>query len=290
MRIFGITLITAIVFAATAYAQESDTIVPDSSAAGEVPSRWTKSWAFNLNGNQAMYRDWSEGGVNSLAFTSFTIFRIRYEGDKFANTSRVNLRFGQTRLEDSGLEKTEDMIRISNKIEYFLSTNKVSAYAEVAFRTQFARGFDVGTGELISDFMSPGYITESLGFSFQPNEQFSAQVGVASKQTFVENDKLDGFYGLGEDEDVRSEGGIDIVVEYQKEVFENFSYTMELNTFTNLLIPVSSTDVIMFNRFTGKINSFMSSMLELSFMYDDDFSRLLQVKQMVALGFSIQIL
>ncbi|MFN1835300.1 DUF3078 domain-containing protein [Balneola sp. MJW-20] len=286
-------MILSSVTAVSVYGQEADSLqasAPDSSAAVVVPSRWTKSWVFNLNGNQATYRDWSEGGVNSLAFSTFTIFRLRYAGKKFGNTTRLNLRFGQTRLEDSGLEKTEDMIRISNKTEYFLTTEQVSAFAEVAFRTQFAKGFDEETGDLISNFMSPGYITESLGLSFQPNENFSAQMGMALKQTFVNADTLDSLYGLGEDEDFRSEGGIDVVIEFQKEVFKNFTYTAEFNSFTNLLIPIRSTDVIMFNRFTGKINSFMSSMIEFSFMYDDDYSSLLQVKQVVTLGFNIQIL
>lgn len=293
MRILGTLSILILLSSTTVYGQSGagkKGVPSDTSKTAKEPSPWTKTWGFNVNGNQAFYRDWSEGGVNSLAFSAFTDFRIRYTGEKSANTSRINLRFGQTRLQDTGLEKTEDMIRVSNKTEYFLTSEKFTAFGEVAFRTQFAKGFHEKTGELISEFMSPGFITESLGLSWQPGERLSAQGGMALRQTIVRSDSLSSVYGIDDGGNFRSEGGIDISIEYSQPIFENFTYNMELNTFTNLLIPVTETDVIMFNRFTGEINSFMSSMLEISFMYDNDFSSVLQIKQMVALGFNIQIL
>ncbi|MCR9133048.1 MAG: DUF3078 domain-containing protein [bacterium] len=262
----------------------------DSTQTEEEVNPWTKSWVFSLTGNQAEYNNWSRGGVNSTAFTASTLFRAKYTGSEYSNTTRVNLRFGQINQEGQGVEKTEDMIRISNKTDYFLTTTVWSAFAEIAFRTQFTKGFDEETGEIISDFMSPGYITESLGISYQPVDYFSTQLGVGLKQTFVQTDGLDQFYGLGEDEDIRSEGGITFALDYKKEIFKNFTYETELSTFTNLLIPITSTDVIMTNIFTGKINNFMTSSLEMSFIYDDDFSDRLQTMRIISLGIQIQIL
>lgn len=253
-------------------------------------SQWTKSWVVNLNGNQASYKNWSQGGVNSVSFLASTLFRVKYQSEKYSNTSRINLRFGQVDQDGIGIQKTEDLIRLSNKTDYFLHDSDWSAFFELAFRTQFAEGFDDGTGDLISDFMSPGYFTETLGISYQPVDYFSSQFGLALKQTTVEADGLDKFYGLGEDEDVRSEGGLSFSFDFEKELFKNFTYQTEFNSFTNLLIPIKSTDIIMSNIFTGKINNFMASSLELSFIYDDDFSSRLQIKQVISIGFNITFL
>lgn len=285
MRIVVWTLLSITMLWLPAQAQISS----DSLAAEKAPT-WTKSWVISFMGNQADYQNWSRGGSNASAFVGSSLFRLRYEGTKFSNRTRVNMRYGQLHQQGSGFDKTEDMIRISNKTDYFLHESDWSAFFELAFRTQFDEGFDDATGVLISDFLSPAYYTETLGISYEPGDHFMAQLGLGLKQTTVETDGLDQFYGLGEDEDIRSEGGLDFAMELNKEIFKNFTYEMELSTFSNLLISLRSTDVIMNNVFTGKINSFMTSSLELSFIYDDDFTSRLQVMRIISLGIQIQVL
>ena len=283
MRLILTTLIVLITTMVSAQDQ------PVQEPPNEEVEPWIHSWAINLNGNQASYRNWSNGGVNSVAFLASSLFRSKYTAEKYSNVSKVNLRFGQVNQDGLGIQKTEDIIRLSNKTDYFIGNSQLSAFLEVAFRTQFTEGFD-GDGVLISDFMSPGFFTESFGLSYQPVDYFSGQVGLGLKQTFVETDGLDQFYGLGEDEDIRSEGGLTLAFNIEKELVKNFTYMTEFNSFTNLLIPVSSTDIFMTNSFVGKINDFMSSSIELSFIYDDDFNSEIQIKQVIAIGFNLIIL
>lgn len=254
----------------------------------EIVTPWTKSWVMSLRGNQANYKDWSPGGVNSSAFVLSTRFDAKYSASKFSNTIRANLRFGQVNQKDIGIEKTEDMILISNKIDYFLNEGTWTAFLEASFRTQFAKGFDFD-GELISDFLSPGYFIESLGISHQPNDNFSFQLGMGLKQTTVQADGLDDYYGLVEDQDVRWEGGMTFALAYKKEIFKNFTYETEISTFTNLTISWKSTDVYMTNVFTGEINSFLTSSLEWSFIYDDDFDTILQSMRVISLGVQVKL-
>lgn len=263
---------------------------PNHSDSTEAPNPWTKSWVFSLTGNDANYNNWSGGGINSTAYVASTRFQAKYTAAKLSNTSRVHLKFGRIDQENTGVQKTEDQILLSNKTDYFLNNNFWSAFIEISFRTQFTEGFDEETDVYISDFLSPGYLIETLGLSYQPTNYFSVQLGSGLKQTFVEKDGLDQFYGLGEDEDVRSEGGITFGLQFEKELFKNFTYATDLSTFSNLLISLNSTDVIMTNVFTGKINNFMTSSLEWSFIYDDDFNTDLQLKRIISLGIQIQIL
>jgi hypothetical protein len=280
----NLAIASLLLLSTAAFGQTSS--VSDSS---EVVNPWTKSWVFSLTGNDADYNNWSRGGVNSTAYVASTLFQTKYSGPVISNTSRFNFRFGQVNQEGSGIEKTEDLILISNKTDYFLNNSDWSAFIEIGFRTQFTEGFDESSGELVSDFLSPGYLTESLGISYQPTDYFSAQLGSGLKQTFVETDGLDELYGLGEDEDIRSEGGLTFGMQFEKEIFRNFTYATELSTFSNLLISLRSTDIIMTNVFTGKINNFMTSSLEWSFIYDDDFNTELQIKRIISLGIEIQL-
>ncbi|MGB0346166.1 MAG: DUF3078 domain-containing protein [Balneolaceae bacterium] len=284
MKLF---VITSLLLSSTVAFAQSPSVID--TAASETPSPWEKSWVFSLTGNDADYKNWSRGGVNSTAYVASTLFEAKYSGTVISNMTRVNFKFGQVNQEGVGIEKTEDLLLITNKTDYFLNHSAWSAFIEVSFRTQFTEGFDKGSGELLSAFLSPGYLTESLGLSYQPNEYFSAQLGSGLKQTFVEKDGLDQFYGLGEDEDVRSEGGLTLGMQFKKELFPNFTYATELSTFSNLLISLKSTDVIMTNVFTGKINNFMTSSFEWSFIYDDDFSTELQTKRIISLGIEIQL-
>lgn len=255
----------------------------------ETPT-WTRSWKFNLNGSQASYSNWSQGGVNSIAATASTVFDTKYTGEEFANTSRVNLKFGQTRLDGDEVRKTDDLIRLTNKTNYFLKNQKYSAFADFEFRTQFAKGFDDNNEEVISKFMSPGYFTESAGLSYKPVDFFSMQLGLGLKQTVVADTALSTHYGVDQGENIRGEGGLTIGLNMEKNIAENITYSGELSTFTSFLSSVSSTDVNFTNEISGKINSFLSTNLQFILIYDDDVIDKLQVKQVLAVGLNFTIL
>ena len=261
----------------------------DSVLALTDPAGWTKSWTLRIFGNQASYEDWSQGGDDSFSVTGSTLLSVKYNGSHFANTTRMNLKFGQARFFGKEIRKTDDLIKLSNKTDYFLSDPRYSAFLEVSFITQFSEGFRPGTDEVISDFMSPGYITESIGLSYQPNEYFSSQVGIGLKQTFVSIDELDLLYGLGEDEDIRSEGGLTLAVRYDRPFAGSFNYYGELNTFSNLLISLASTDIRFSNEVAAEINQTFTANIQLDFFFDNDITDDLQIKQVIAVGLNLMI-
>jgi|GEM_PF-1513261 len=262
----------------------------DSSADSTKRYEWTKSWMLNLSGNQATYRNWSQGGVNTIATTASTLARFRLLAPTFSNTIRFNFQLGQTWLDGEDSRKTADLINVRNKVDYFLGSNKISAFVEVDFRTQFVKGFDDDNETVISAFMAPGYLTESIGFSYQPTTDISTQLGVGLRQTFVRVDSLDQFYGLDEDEDFRAEGGLTVAITVDQEFAETFKYSGELTTFTNLLLPVRRTDFIFRNELSGKLNSFLSTVIQFEVVFDDDVSNKLQMRQAISVGLNIKLL
>lgn len=256
---------------------------------------WDQTWVANFNASQSSFDNWSEGGVNTVSGSASTIYTRFYRKDQFSYGFRLNLRYGQSKINGQGVRKTDDLISIRNRFVYDLSDVSIySVYGSIQFRTQFADGFEYeeavnGTDSLISAFMAPAYLTEGIGLEVTPSENLAFEAGLGLKQTIVTNDDLAPIYGLEPGENLRSEGGLTLGASYQQQVMENVLFYTSLETFTNFLIPVSETDVFWSSEITGQINSLLSAMFQFELRYDHDFSSEIQLKQVLAAGIRVNL-
>src|SRR5690606_14816303 len=78
------------------------------------PSRWETTWVGSLNGSQAQYRNWAQGGVNQVAVTAGTRFQTRYTHDRYVYELQSALRYGRARINGNESRKTDDEIAIRN--------------------------------------------------------------------------------------------------------------------------------------------------------------------------------
>ena len=289
MRNFTRTLllITAILFI-TDSVNAQTIVVPDTLVG------WTQTWVANLNGSQASYSNWSEGGVNTVSGNASTVFTRMYRNDQYTFGFRTNLRYGQSRI-DGESRKSDDLISLRLRTTYDLQEDsKLAAYGAIQFRTQFADGFDydakvAGGDSLISGFLSPAYLTEGIGLEFNANPKLQLEAGLALKQTFISDGDLSPNYGLPQGDTFRSEGGLTTGIAFQTKVAENIQYSSNLETFTSFTDPVSKTDVFWANELVGQINSLISASFQFEMRYDDDFSSEVQIKQVLSAGISVNI-
>ncbi|PWN05383.1 DUF3078 domain-containing protein [Rhodohalobacter mucosus] len=265
----------------------------DAPAVPDSLDGWDYSWTFGINGSQAAYSNWSQGGVNTIAATGNSNFQALYKKDRFSYVFQFETRFGQTRTDGQGVRKTDDRLAVSNRFLYDLSEDheEFKLFANINFRTQFAKGYDYEAGPndedvLISDFMAPGYFVQNAGVAYVPTPNFSAEAGFGLLQTIVNDESLSTQYGLAEGDTFRNEAGISLAAAYSMTLADNLSWSSSVETFTNVNKAVSSTDVFFLNELTGKINSFMNASLRLDLVYDDDFSDEIQVAQVLSLGVS----
>jgi hypothetical protein len=256
---------------------------------------WDQSWVASLNGSQATYDNWSQGGVSSISGTASSIFTVIYQKDLFSYGLRTNFKYGQSRIKGEGVRKTDDLIEIRNRFNYqFKENSNWSGYGAVNFRTQFDQGYIYSTedgvpDELISNFLSPAYLTEGVGIAYQPDKAFTFEAGLALKQTIVTDDSLKSLYGVAPDKDIRGEGGLTTGINFEKEIFENILYNSSVETFTNFLIPISETDIMWSNELVGQINNLISASFQFEMRYDNDFSSEVQIKQVLSAGISINL-
>ncbi|HET8865472.1 MAG TPA: DUF3078 domain-containing protein [Gracilimonas sp.] len=290
MRVLLKSTITALILIlCSTFATAQSISIPD------TLEGWDQSWVANLNGSQAAYSNWSQGGVSSISGTGSSIFSVIYKQGQFSYGLRTDFKYGQARIKGEGVRKTDDVISIRNRFNYaFREDGALSGYGSVSFRTQFDRGYEYATetgqpDSLISNFFAPAYLTEGIGIAYDPTPAFTFEAGLGLKQTFVTDDDLAPIYGLDTGENFRGEGGLTTGINFEKEVFEDILYASSVETFTNFLTPINETDVFWSNELIGQINSIVSASFQFEFRYDNDFSSEIQLKQVLSAGVSVSL-
>ncbi|WP_445666714.1 DUF3078 domain-containing protein [Fodinibius sp. AD559] len=252
---------------------------------------WQVDWVSDLSGSQASYDNWSQGGVNTISVTASTVFNARYRKGQFAYALDTNLKYGKSQIEDEGTRKTNDRIAINNKFSYIFEDERWSAFGNINFSTQFDQGYDYAEEPpvVISRFFAPAYFTQIAGISFQPKDYFTAEAGMAMKQTIVSDTTLSTRYGLEPGESFRFEPGYSLAMNFEKKIVSNVRLISTVETFTNLQRHVDNTDVNFSNELIGKVNDYLNMSFQFVMVYDSDFNREVQIKQVLSAGFSYSI-
>lgn len=252
------------------------------------------TWKGTLNGTQVSYNNWAKGGSNSISVTSGSILTLLYQKERLHYGVRLDTRYGRARVNGNSNRKTDDRLSFRNRILYDITNvdGMLRIYSDIHFLTQFADGFEYAKNDtdpdvLISGWLSPAYLTESVGLMWQIKPKFSIESGIGLKQTFVTDQALASRYGIPDGEQVRNEGGVTIGVSLEQEMMPNVTYTLGAETFSTFQGAFNETDVSISNLIVGKINSYLNMTFQFNLVYDRDFSTKLQTSQLLAAGLSV---
>lgn len=265
---------------------------------------WKTKTSVGINLNQAAFsNNWSGGGVNSLALAGIINYKAEYSKESYSYVTEVILNYGKVKNKDQMEKKTVDRIYWDNKAAIQISKNWYF-FGSVTFESQFDKGFAyyMKDGQerayLTSQFMSPGYLTESVGFEYKPTKYFSTRLGTGTaRQTFVpSNDKLfeaydsvndpagkSDNYGVARGKTFKNDLGFQVVMNFDKDIFPNInlkSKYMVLIPYENVGYMNHRLDVAL----TAKVNRFMSTTLTGVGLYDRNTSSKIQGSQTLALG------
>ena len=163
---------------------------------------WKSGGLFNLNFGQGSQSNWSAGGDDfSLSINSYLGFYAFYKKDRYSWDNTIDLNFGYINTTSLGSRKNDDRIDLLSKVGYELK-RKLNLTTLLNFHTQFAKGYNYNSSnskELLSNFLSPGYILLGIGLDYKPADGLSIFVSpITSRWTIVENDSLSakGAYGV----------------------------------------------------------------------------------------------
>lgn len=260
-------------------------------------SYWHKNVLFGLNFNQSAFSgNYSAGGVSAVALGSNFDYKVEYNKKPVDFTSETNLIYGISANKGQGARKTNDRIFFDNKISTQFS-KKWSFFGALTFESQFTKGYNYqspnGVGPqipyLISNFMSPGYLTESIGFEYQPAKYFDLRFGTGTaRQTFVLDTTIyhnqPSNYGVPIGHTIYNELAVQIVAEFNKDLSKNIHLDARYAIFTPYIQPFAYTSHRVDATLTAKLNRLIAMTVNATILYDKNTSEQIQGTEGLALG------
>src|SRR5690606_2340037 len=261
---------------------------------------WRHWSSFGINANQSSFSDnWTEGGVNSISVGALINHKSDYTRNNTNFVTELNLQYGKQKNRDQLPRKNNDRIFWDNKLSVKISP-RWSIYTSLTFESQFDLGPSYGKDAegneyirpdtLISAFMAPGYLTESLGIEYKPDNTFSLRIGTGTaRQTFVSNDLViptaadASRYGVEPGKTFRNDLAFQLTANLDRNIAPNLNLKSRYNMFANyeeLSDPAHRLDATLIASVTRLINVTLSGTL----LYDSRRHEDIQTSQTLALG------
>jgi len=280
-------------------------------AQDEQPQGWTHKGNVGLNIGQNYFTNWAAGGQSSITGQAMFNYEIHYLKNKFKWDNTLNTALGY-----SIFDFKKKPVKMDDKIEFTsLATLKATKHlnygAELAFRSQFAKGFDYATDSThyISKFLAPAYVTLGLGIEWVPSPHFSLYFSpITGRMTIVNDDHLAeiGAFGVNSLDandtiqhavnKIRYEFGARAVAKFQYPLAKNIDFSSKLELFSNYLNHPERIDVDWQNMLVLKVNDWLNANLSTHLIYDYDIpfpdvekGSKVQFKEVLAIGFMVNL-
>lgn len=252
---------------------------------------WKNNLVATASLTQVAYRDWSQGGTNTISWLMGVNGAFDYMQESYTWANKLKITFGQSKVGDQDMRKTDDELFFTTMFSQKFGW-PVDPYVAATARTQIARGYKyTDTSSIgITDFFDPGYLTQSAGFTYLVGLDFKTRLGFAFKETFTKS-----YTNFADDpatkeiEKTRFETGIESVTDYKIVVMENVQYTAMLGLFSAFK-NLDVWDVRWDNVITAKVNKWISMQFNLLVIYEKRQSLKTQIKENVGIGISYTLL
>lgn len=262
----------------------------------DVAVNYWRNWtAFGINVNQATFSDnWGGGGVNSLALGGQFSYKTDYTKDDKNYVAEFLLKYGKLKNKGQLSRKTADRIFLDNKVSLKLSKNW-GFFGSVNFESQFDMGYSYSKNAqgnemrtLLSRFMAPGYLTESIGFEYKPTKSFFIRIGTGTaRQTFVLDTTLyktnPKNFGVTQGNSFRNELAFQIVGAIDKDIAKNLNLKSRYTMFANYE-QLSTIDNRLDLTLTAQVNRLINVSIGAIVLYDDDTADRVQASQAMSFG------
>ena len=263
---------------------------------GQDPVAWQNEAAGRISFSQVGFYRWHDGGIGSLSLSAGLSAKAIRKGPSIEQAHALRLAYGVVKQNSLELRKAEDLIHLRSSVNA-LGESVLGAFHPVLtvdVRSQFARGFKYDSKNelpptIISDFLSPATLLQSLGTSHEPVSWVKIQAGVASKQTVVLNEKLRDRYKVRDTRILRAEVGLSGLIEVDAEPFTNVHLEHSVTLFASF-IAADKLDFVSETLITMRVNKWLQINAEYTALFDRDVSMAVQMKEVVSLGLTFNLL
>lgn len=265
-----------------------------------------KNWKFvglvNLNYGQTRFKYWVVGGNDIDNYAFLTKIGVNYEKNIVSWSNNFEMAYGMQKVKNSPFRKSDDRLEYATIFGLKMVKN-LNIGVMFNFKTQLTDGYDylkTGDSVLNSTFLSPAYLSLSLGIDYKPSDYMSAFLSpLSAKMTYIMNDSLaaKGVFGVEAGKHHRFEMGASFKMNYTKKLMDNFLVSTKLLLFSNYLHNPQNIDVDFGFLANYKLWKNISLTFETQLVYDDDVlvlvdentgakGKRLQIKRIMGVGLS----
>lgn len=251
----------------------------------DTVSNWKKDGVAGINISQISLDNWAQGGDDALSWTFFTNMSFDYSKSDWKLSNKFKLAYGRTKLGDTDYRTNDNEIYLETVLSYNLGW-AVDPYFSNTVRSSVSSGFDYKKTPYLktADFFDPGYVSQSLGFTYQKLTNFNFRIGLGFQETFTK-------YQTGYSDDPKTseiekfklDTGIESVTEGKYSFEENLLLTSKLRLFSTFK-DIDIWDVRWDNTFTAKVSKYVNVNLNILVIYERKQSPKTQLKEALQLG------
>lgn len=271
-----------LLFVGTSYGQ-----IPDS-----LKNRWIPTFVAGLGINQIAFSNWVKGGDNSIAWTLLGDFHYDRIGTPWTFKNSIKATYGRSKIGSGTYRTTDNDLYIENVAVYDVAW-AVSPFISNSIRTQIARGFDykVDPEVEIANFFDPGYITQTIGFTYDKYPNIITRLGIGFQEIFANKFRqyTDDPETSTELESFRFETGFESVTDINYKIDENILYTSKIRFFSQFK-SLDIWDVRFDNVIAAKVTKYITVNFNYLLVYERAQSPYTQVKEGLQIGIVYNIL
>ena len=249
---------------------------------------WIPSAIGGLNISQVALSNWAKGGDNSLAWTLMGNLSLSYINDDWTLRNNLKFAFGRTKLGGQDFRTNDNELYLESVLSSHLGW-AVDPYFSNTINTAITKGFNFKKDppQEIANFFDPGYITQSVGFTYDKLLGFKTRLGFAVQETFTNKyrqysdnattkEKLEAF---------KLETGIESVTAGEFHFQDNLIFRSSLRLFTRYE-HLDVWDIRWDSAFIAKFNDYINVNFGVLVIYEKKQSLKTQLREGLQLGFT----
>ena len=252
----------------------------------------TKKANTGFNISQISFTNWAQGGENSFTWTLLGNFSITTKSKIWTTKNSLKFTFGRTKLGAQDFRTNDNEFFIETVISRNVGW-AVDPFFSNSIRSPITTGYSykTKTPERIADFFDPGYVTQTLGFTYDRINGVKSRLGVALQEIFTNRQRkyTDNPDTKDRIEAFKLETGIESVISSDFSVMENIFYKGLLRLFSRFE-NMKVWDVRWDNLITAKVNDYINVNFNILVVYEKKQSHKTQIKEALQLGLIYNIL
>ncbi|MFN4112199.1 MAG: DUF3078 domain-containing protein [Ignavibacteria bacterium] len=245
-----------------------------------------------INISQISFTNWAQGGENSFTWTLHGNLSVTSKSQFWTTKNTLKFAFGRTKLGSQDFRTNDNEFYIETVISRNVGW-AVDPFFSNSIRSPITTGYSYKTKipERIADFFDPGYITQSLGFTYDKTKGIKSRLGIALQEIFTNRQRkfTDNPDTKDKVEAFKIETGIENVTSSEFQLMENILYKSTIRLFSRFE-NMKYWDVRWDNLITAKVNNYINVNFNFLVVYERKQTLKTQIKEALQLGIIYNIL